>query len=51
MDVDDTLDVRPCSIDGGVESETGLVDPEVGAASVHYLAMKVYLHLERNRFS
>lgn len=42
----DTLDIGPCSIDSRVEGETGLVDPEISAASVHNLALKVYLHLE-----
>ena len=42
----DTLDIGPCSIDGGVEGETSLVDPEISAASVHNLTLKVYLHLE-----
>ena len=41
----DTLDVGPCSINGRVKSKTGLVDPEVCASSVHYLTLKVYLHL------
>lgn len=42
----DTLDIGPCSVDGGVEDEAGLVDPEIGAAPVYYLTLKVYLHLE-----
>lgn len=42
----DTLDIRPCGVDGGVEIEAGLVDAEVGAAPVDYLTLKVYLHLE-----
>lgn len=42
----DTLNIGPCRIDGRVESEASLVHPEIGAAPVHYLTLKVYLHLE-----
>lgn len=42
----DRLDIGPCSVDGGVEGEAGLVDPKIGAAPVDYLTLKVYLHLE-----
>lgn len=47
--MDNTLDVRPGSVDGRVENEAGLVDPEVGAAPVHNLTLNVDLHLESNR--
>lgn len=42
----DTLDIRTRGIDGRVEKKAGLVDPEIGAAPIHYLTLKVYLHLE-----
>lgn len=42
----DTLDVGPRSIDGRVEGEAGLVEPEVSAAPIHDLSLEVYLHLE-----
>lgn len=41
-----TLDIGPCSIDGRVEDKASLVDPKVGASPVHYLTLKIYLHLE-----
>lgn len=42
----DTVDIGPRSIDGRVEVEAGLVDPEISAAPVHHLTLTVYLHLE-----
>lgn len=42
----DALDIRPCSVDGRVESKASLVDPEVGATPVHYLTLEVNLHLD-----
>lgn len=44
--VHDALDVGPRGVDGAVEVEAGQVDPEVGASPVHYLTLKVDLHLE-----
>lgn len=43
--MNDTFHIRPCRIDGGVQSEAGLVDSQIGAAPVHDLTLKVYLHL------
>lgn len=42
----DTLDIRTCSIDGRVESETGLVDSKVGAATVYHFTLEINLHLD-----
>ena len=42
--MDDGLDVRPGLVDGGVQHEAGLVDPEVGGALLHGLALHVDLH-------
>lgn len=44
--MNNTLDIGPWGVDGRVEGEASLVDPEIGAAPVHYLTLKVYLHLE-----
>lgn len=41
-----TLDIGPCSIDGRVEHEAGLIDSQVGASSVYDLTLKVYLYLK-----
>lgn len=43
--VHDTLDIRPCGVNGRMKGEARLVDPKVCASSVHYLTLKVYLHL------
>lgn len=46
MYVYDALDVGPRGVDGGVQGEAGLVDPQVGAAPVYHLPLEVDLHLE-----
>ena len=40
----DTLDVRPGLVDGGVQEEAGLVDPEVGGSLLHQISLHVDLH-------
>lgn len=49
VDVHDALDVRPSSVDGGVQGEAGLVHAQVGTASVHDLPLQVNLHLGTHR--
>jgi len=43
--VDDTLDVGPHGVDGGVRREAEHVHAEVGGASLHHLAHDVDLQL------
>ncbi len=43
VDVDDTLDVGACSVDGRVKHEAGHTDAEVGGAALDDVALHVHL--------
>ena len=47
--MDDGLDVRPGLVDGGVQHEARLVDPEVSGPLLHGLSLHVDLHQARGR--
>ena len=43
VEVDDTPDVRPGSVDGGVEHETSHADAKVGGATLDNVPLHVHL--------